>query len=711
MKKSIKYAELDSLPPVFFPSDGNIDKKLFLPLAMSSNSMDCMVGYFTSGMLSELAHAVASYLRVKSNKPMRFLVSPHLNEKELTMIESAYDNGGEYFSLLFPENSITEEALRKHTISALAHLIVSERIEFKIALKKDGLFHVKSWIFCTEKGRAAIHGSSNATTGGLLNNFEQLVLDCSWHNERSKQVVETLGLRFEKIWSSKEEGIKTIRLNRTSIDRVKRIAAEFRGVDQFLLNYEKSVKNISGSFMEEKEGSYESQQLEIPSYINYKDGAYSHQREAVESWFSNNRKGIMSIATGGGKTYISLIAATLLEREVGSLLVVVSVPTKALMNQWSEDVSEFGVKPINTNGYTVSNIRKSIQNSLRNLRLGVSRAEVLIVTSIALLGEAFEEDLIKSSSIHTLLIVDEAHNLGSENSQKKFPTYFDSLLGLSATYERQFDESGTEFLLKTFDGVVYEYGLDKAIGQCLVDYNYFAHFVYLTAEEEEEFIDLTYEIRRLSYAANDINGPAKERWQALCLKRRALVENAAGKVKKLFELLPRDSSEIQKTLIFCTDKAPQQLESVNKLLHEKGVNFHQVTDKETSNNRILKQVITMFSSDKLQVLTSKRVLDEGFNVPQTETAYLLASNTVVRQWTQRLGRVLRLSKNTGKKFATIHDFIVLPLVDGEADSDLKSLLDTEYKRISFFSKHSQNYIEKQGGYEAKQELLKLMGAL
>ena len=39
----------------------------------------------------------------------------------------------------------------------------------------------------------------------------------------------------------------------------------------------------------------------------------------------------------------------------------------------------------------------------------------------------------------------------------------------------------------------------------------------------------------------------------------------------------------------------------------------------------------------LHALTAKRVLDEGLNVPQIDTAYILASTTVEKQWVQRRG--------------------------------------------------------------------------
>ena len=701
-------SNMEKLSPIFFPSEGNVDQDLFQPVASQSESLDCMVGYFSSGVLSELALTISSYLKLRSVQPMRFIVSPNINETDLAAIRDAYSANSDYFHVLFPNFDITEGSLRSYTVSALAYLVASKKIELRVALKKNGLFHSKAWMFKTPKGGVAIHGSSNATTGGMINNFEQLVLSRSWMSVESEQINDALQAKFNTLWASQEPDIRTIPLNEATMAHITELAAKAtNGVGQFKRTY---TDTFGGPDTKELDTVVPS--LRIPDYLDYQNGKFAHQGEAVSAWFRNDNQGIFSIATGGGKTYTSLIAATELMEQEQRLLIVISVPTKALMNQWEGDVCEFGIAPVNTNGMAASAIRAKVKQAQRNLRLKVSVAEIIIVTHNALVSGLFEKTNVLGRAVKSLLIADEVHNIGSERSQEAFPKVFDYKLGLSATYERQFDDSGTEFLLKTFGDVVYEYGLDRAIGECLVHYYYHAHFVYLTAEEEEDFQELTSQIKRLSFAAQEGgNSRAKDRWQRLCLKRRALVESAANKVELFSSSLPKNKAEIEKTLVFCTDKNPDQLEMVNAVLMRRGVKFHQVTADETSNNKALKGIIGSFSANELQVLTSKRVLDEGFNVPQTESAYLLASNTVVRQWMQRLGRVLRLSPETGKDSATIHDFIVLPIVEGEADDDLKSLIESEYCRVEFFAKYSSNYMENKGGYNATQKLLELLGAL
>ena len=90
------------------------------------------------------------------------------------------------------------------------------------------------------------------------------------------------------------------------------------------------------------------------------------------------------------------------------------------------------------------------------------------------------------------------------------------------------------------------------------------------------------------------------------------------------------------------------------------------------------------------MLTAKRVLDEGFNIPEISVAIILASTTVERQWVQRRGRVLRISPHTNKSKATIHDFLVMPPQNEYLDSHSRRLMESEKKRCFEFFRLSAN---------------------
>ena len=114
-----------------------------------------------------------------------------------------------------------------------------------------------------------------------------------------------------------------------------------------------------------------------------------------------------------------------------------------------------------------------------------------------------------------MLIVDEAHHVGSGNTEKDddgvistegarkgLSEKYQYRLALSATIDRHHDADGTDFLRKYFMGTTgestYVYDLKKAIkNKKLCGYNYYPYFVELTADEFEEYKKITY--RALMY--------------------------------------------------------------------------------------------------------------------------------------------------------------------------------------------------------------------
>lgn len=701
MTTSNAIAELE---PIYFVNEHDIDREVFLPIVEIASSISCMSGFFSSGALSELAISLSHFLAAK-DKPLRFIVSPNLEKQDLEALKIALGAGENLIPLLFPGYEPSEDNLRSRAVNALAYLVATGRLSMKLGLQRQGLFHTKCWIFETEFGGITIHGSVNATRSGLSANTEQIGLSKEWENDADKKVVGKIRKTFESLWNGEYEQVQTIEVNDETIGYLSKIYEKNRDVTDWPSYLNDKILKEFGS----PEGAKRKSKLEVPGWLNYRTGEYAHQGKAVNAWLEKG-KGILSVATGGGKTLTSLVAASKVGSREESLLVVVAVPTKALLDQWSEDVKAFSVTPLNTYGRPKSEIKRELKGQIRRLRLGVSNNEVIVMTHEALKSELIDILEKASADIPLMLIGDEVHNLGSAGFQSKAKYCFKYLLGLSATHVRQFDEEGTDFLIDYFGDVVYDFPLEKAIGTCLVPYDYHVHRVQLEDEEQEKWFELTEKIRKLSYAAELSDGNSeKERWKILCLQRRRIVESAAGKVVRLASILPAEKNDIRRTLFFCTDKNPEQLESLNELLSRRAVNFHQVTAEETSSPKILSRVIASFGSGALQVLTSKRVLDEGFNIPQTETAYFLASNTVRRQWVQRLGRVLRLSPATGKEKAVVHDFIVIPQLDsGKIDGDLKSLLRSEFERMSFFSQLSSNGLESDGSIELMNEFLALL---
>ena len=166
----------------------------------------------------------------------------------------------------------------------------------------------------------------------------------------------------------------------------------------------------------------------------------------------------------------------------------------------------------------------------------------------------------------------------------------------------------------------------------------------------------------------------------------------ARKIGALNAPWTRRTARPQQTLVYTSDKGPQQLEAVNDLLRRRGLTFHQLTATETGDRAKTRAIIDAFQNGEIQVLTAKRVLDEGVNIPQIQRAYILASTTVGRQWIQRRGRLLRTCSAIGKDSAIIHDFLALPPgVDAAAlDDDARALVRSELRRIQEFAALARN---------------------
>ena len=144
------------------------------------------------------------------------------------------------------------------------------------------------------------------------------------------------------------------------------------------------------------------------------------------------------------------------------------------------------------------------------------------------------------------------------------------------------------------------------------------------------------------------------------------------------------------------------------LQNELRLTIHQLTAEETQDKRRASNLLDRFAAGDYHVITCMRVLDEGVDVPQVSDAYLLASNTVKRQWIQRRGRILRRCETIGKKLAHLHDFIVIPPDPG--DSGGRAILKSELDRAQEFAELAENAGSKGGPFDQIEIIMKEMYA-
>ena len=681
---------LDGIRPLYVLPDDPLAESVLIPCFSAASRVDSMVGFFSSEALASLAPGLATFIDT-SNGHLRLIISPLLRPEDLTAIAEGV-NPSEATTIaigLLKDMFDTADFIEQHTFKCLTWLLQTGRIEIKVALMRRALFHPKVWLFGDKDDTIAVHGSSNMTYAGIQKNIEQVAVSRSWDGTDSQYTTNRLRERFDMIWADDDDNCIVVAMPEAIRDNLlKTYHSDTPPQESDLrIMLRKDAEKSSHAHMLP---SSHSDQFEIPSWLQYEDGPFDHQGKAVRAWCDAGHSGVLEMATGSGKTFTSMVCAKRLSENNTPLLIVVAAPYVPLIQQWCDEIAPFGITPVNlTAELGPARRARALGRIRRQLRRERSGVKTIVISHDILCDSGFKGAL-SDFECATLLIADEVHNLGRAQFISNPPDFFDYRLGLSATPERQYDEAGTEEIFSFFGPVVFQLPLEEAIGKCLVSYDYKVHPVELTAEEMRRWSELTERIRAQSWRQDE--GQSPDNYLAKLLRdRRAILENAENKIAALRTVLDSEGwGSLRHTLIYTSDKAPTQLEQVNSMLVDRGILFHQLTHEETADRDQTAEILKAFQEGTLRVLTAKRVLDEGVNIPQVQKAFILASTTVERQWTQRRGRLLRTCDEIDKTHSEIHDFVALPPTRGAGDSEDRSIMRSELQRVREFASLARN---------------------
>ena len=681
---------LEEVRPLYMLPSDPFGEEVLIPGFQAASAVDCMVGFFTSDVLGSLAPGLATYI-VNSENSFRLIISPLVRAEDQAAIEDGLSSAEVVADRIMEELTVTEDLLQRHTLKCLSWLLRERRIEIKVALMKDALFHPKVWLFENSSNVVAAHGSSNVTYAGIRNNIEQIAISKSWQDPNQRYITDKLRYEFNRLWENKHDNCITIAMpEAVRLRLLQTYNSETPPTEDELRTLYGRAAGVSEESESYAPVPVRPARFAIPDWLEYEYGPFQHQGKAVAGWCDAGYRGVLEMATGSGKTIAAMIGACRLHEENKPLLIVVAAPYVPLIEQWCDEITSFGLKPANlTTAGSAAKRARELQKIKRRLRTGLSDVEAVVVSHDTLCTPDFLA-VVEAFDCARLLIADEAHNLGRPSFINDPPEFFEYRLGLSATPIRQYDEEGTEALFGFFGPVAYRFTLQEAIGRCLVEYDYYVHAVYLTKIEMDEWFDLTRKIKQNTWRSE--GGKPEEYLAKLLRDRRALLETASGKIATLDALLrEEDTSSLRHTLVYTSDKGPNQLGDVNGLLRDRNILFHQLTADETASRYQTKQIIESFQEGEIQVLTAKRVLDEGVNIPQICRAFILASTTVERQWVQRRGRLLRTCRSIGKTHSVIHDLLALPLgMEEGLDPDARSLVRSELHRAQEFASLARN---------------------
>ncbi len=696
--------------PVYAIPDQDLVGEVLVPAMHLSEEVRIGVGFFSSRCLAQVAPGLAAFIN-DTEGTLKLLVSPEISEEDRDAIRrGAKDKQSvlkDTMVRLFKNARLSKSAIERHAVDTLAYLVASERLQMRVVLMDRGMYHKKFWLFRSGDQWLAVHGSGNATERGLLVNGEQMSIDRAWvDGKQPEKRVRLILEKWDETWTNR---------SRTSL------AVEIGAALEILRDYAGATPPTAIDFWEawrsDSEAGLEPElpqgycftpadhRLKIPTDIAWREGRFAHQGPAIDALLEGDG-GILSIATGGGKTRTALIAASEFQRRVaGHICVVIVAPSRPLIRQWAAAIREFGINPVVLSGMSSTKRTGELEQLAVAFGTTKPRTEILIMTnSLFNRTDSPERAWIESlpEAVNRLLIADEVHNLGVSGFVDAPPGCFSFRIGLSATPIRQYDPDGTDRLFDFFGGPpVFEFSLGDAIRSgCLVPYEYHLHVIQFDVEEMDYYEELTAQLARAGFRIADDGrtiglSPTAER---LLRKRRALVEQASAKVDALREVLEQmGPASVSKTLIYTSAKPtvpgkPRQITEVTRTLQALDIISHQYTAQETGLSES-RSILDRFASGVYQVLTAMKVLDEGVDIPHVDTAFLIASSTVEREWVQRRGRILRNAP--GKRVAHLHDFIVTPPVTATS-SGSNSLLRSELRRASAFADLAENEFDPDG---------------
>jgi len=362
-------------------------------------------------------------------------------------------------------------------------------------------------------------------------------------------------------------------------------------------------------------------------------GLRPYQVQALASWNALGRRGIVALPTGAGKTRVALAAIC----DTG-LPTAVLCPTRVLAAAW------------------VAELERHLPGERIGL-IGDGHRSVERITVLTFESAYRHMDLLG----HTfgLLIIDEVHHFGNGGRIEALESSAAvARLGLSATAPERGSEAALR-LATVVGPVVFEVGYADLVGTHLAPVTIVRLPVRLEPDERAEYDARTrvfLEMRRTflrMYPGVDVvtllRGLGKTPEGRRALRDRARAMELAGfpRAKRglLRTLLARH--RIDRTIVFTALAENAYAVARDSLIPV-------ITGETGAKER--REILSAFRDGTVRAIASARVLNEGVDVPDARIAILVAGVLGVREYVQRIGRVLRPAPD---KHAVVYELVTL----------------------------------------------------
>lgn len=696
-----------ALKGVYKSDQDDILRQFYFPALATAKRYDRAVGYFSASSLSEASQALTVF--IKGDGRIRLVVGAFTAQGDVDAVREGLrlkEVSDRIGAEMVEAVTGVDDELFQHRFKALAWLIAQGRLEIRVALRPNGIYHDKVGIITDDAGDAVVFsGSANESAAALLptQNYESINVFPTWRPELADWH-EPHRESFERLWENRSRGTIVIDLPSALRNNLLEVAASLDAPPDSEREALIAARLKARDEREAAAADADARRPRAPPAINgVPFQMRDHQLQALRAWQANGYRGIFDLATGAGKTITAVYAAVQMTKGVPGLTVVVAAPYQSLADQWCEILEAFNIRPLQC--YVSKDLwHDELHRRVLDMQGGSDAFQAIVVVNRTLRSPEFQSLLARVPKTRLLWIGDECHHHGSEALASSLPANADYRIGLSATPMHYLDEERNDRLKAYYGDVVFSYTLAQAItDKVLTPYNYYPVVVPLTADEAEEFISLSDDIARAFVREDKSSGPPSAALTALLMKRARIIGSAANKMSALEKTLD-GKRPTPHALFYCGDgqvdvdgieesegaddaQPMRQIEAVSRLLDGLGWKVSRFTARESRRDRDL--ILDAFKTAAIDGLVAIKCLDEGIDVPACDTAYILASSRDPRQFIQRRGRILR--RSPGKTLAHIHDYVVVLPEDAHDESGAaRKLITAELKRVAEFSGLAEN---------------------
>jgi superfamily II DNA or RNA helicase len=346
-----------------------------------------------------------------------------------------------------------------------------------------------------------------------------------------------------------------------------------------------------------------------------------YQTGALAAWRSAGFRGVVVLPTGAGKTLVAHLAID--DRRRGTLVVT---PTLDLVRQWHDGLrTTFGMRIglVGGGDYDVQPLTVTTYDSA--------------YLHMEHLGSRFG-----------LVVFDECHHLPGESYALGARFCLAPFrLGLTATPERT---DGRDPVLDQLIGpIVYRKDIVELAGEYLASYETVRVSVDLSADERAEY-ESTRAIYRQFLVDNGISMASPrgfsdfiirssrteegQRAFAAYRRQREIAFTAPAKLDYVERLLYQHRRD--RTIVFTQDNATVYLLSRKFLIP--AITHHTKVSERSA-------ILQGFAEGRYTAIATSKVLNEGVDMPEANVAIVMSGSGSVREHVQRLGRILRQSRN------------------------------------------------------------------